>query len=89
MAYIYILECSDGSLYTGWTNDLKKRLKAHNRGTASKYTRARLPVRMVYFEEAESKSAALKREAALKKLSRAQKLSLIEQQGLVPLDRPL
>ena len=89
MAYVYILECSDGSLYTGWTNDLKKRLKAHNSGTASKYTRARLPVRMVYFEEVESKSAALKREATLKKLSRAQKLSLIEQQGLVPPDRPL
>ena len=88
MAYVYILECSDGSLYTGWTNDLEKRLKAHNRGTASKYTRTRLPVRLVYFEEAESKSAALQREAALKKLSRARKLALIEQSLVLP-DRPL
>ena len=77
MAYVYILECSDGSLYTGWTNDLEKRLAAHNHGTASKYTRSRRPVRIVYFEEAESKSAALRREAALKKLSRSKKLDII------------
>ncbi|MBR6223193.1 MAG: GIY-YIG nuclease family protein [Lachnospiraceae bacterium] len=77
MNYTYILECADGSLYTGWTNDLDKRLKAHNEGTASKCTRAKRPVRLVYYEEFETKSEAMKREAAIKKLSRIQKLRLI------------
>ena len=77
MNYTYILECADGSLYTGWTNDLDKRLKAHNEGTASKCTRARRPVKLVYYEKFETKSEAMKREAAIKKLSRDQKLRLI------------
>ena len=70
---VYILRCSDGSLYTGITNDLPKRLKAHTAGRASKYTRSRLPVRLAYSEPQKSKSAALKREAAIKRMSRAEK----------------
>lgn len=79
MAYVYILECGDGTLYTGWTDDVKQRLSKHQQGVASKYTRSRLPVKLVYLEEAESKSAALKREIAIKKLRRCQKLMLIDQ----------
>ena len=74
---VYILHCSDGSLYTGITNDLPKRLKAHATGRASKYTRSRLPVKLVYSEPQRSKSAALKREAAIKGLRRAQKDRLV------------
>ena len=83
--YAYLLKCSDGSLYAGWTNDPERRLKAHNNGTASKYTRSRRPVEMVYLEEFETKSEAMKREAALKMMTREQKLELIkvcEQKGL-------
>ena len=78
MYYIYMLRCRDGSLYTGWTNDLEKRLKAHNSGSASKYTRTRLPAELVYFEEWESKEAAMSREWHIKRLSREEKLKLIE-----------
>ena len=78
MNYVYMLRCRDGSLYTGWTNDLEKRLKAHNSGVASKYTRARLPAELVYFEEWESKEAAMSREWHIKRLSREEKLKLIE-----------
>ena len=74
---VYLLRCSDGSLYTGITNDLPKRLKAHATGKASKYTRSRLPVRLAYSEPQRSKSAALKREAAIKKLPRRMKLTLV------------
>jgi putative endonuclease len=74
---VYLLRCSDGSLYTGITNDFPKRLKAHAAGKASKYTRSRLPVKLVYSEPKRSKSAALKREAAIKKLRRAEKDSLV------------
>lgn len=76
--FTYILRCADGTFYTGWTNDLEKRLKSHNEGTASKYTRARRPVEMVYYEEFETKQAAMQREYALKQLSRAQKAAIIE-----------
>jgi putative endonuclease len=76
-AYVYILECSDGSLYTGWTYDPDKRLKAHNAGTASKCTRSRLPVKLVYTEQAKTRGEALSREAAIKKLDRRGKLELI------------
>ena len=69
MNYVYMLRCRDGSLYTGWTNDLEKRLKAHNSGSASKYTRTRLPAELVYFEEWESKEAAMSREWHIKRLS--------------------
>jgi putative endonuclease len=74
---VYLLRCSDGSLYTGITNDLPKRLKAHAAGRASKYTRSRLPVRLAYSEPQKSKSAALKREAAIKKLRRPEKELLV------------
>jgi putative endonuclease len=74
---VYILECADSTLYTGITNDLERRLDAHARGAASRYTRARLPVRLAYREEHASRSDALKREAALKRLARDDKLALI------------
>ena len=76
---VYILECADGTLYCGWTNDLDSRLKKHNNGLASKYTRSRLPVELVYFEEFESKEEAMSREWHLKQLTRAQKLKLINE----------
>ena len=74
----YILHCSDGSLYTGWTNDLNKRLAAHNAGTASKYTRSRRPVTLVYCETFPSREEAMAREWAIKQLNRTEKLALIE-----------
>jgi putative endonuclease len=74
---VYILRCRDGSLYTGITTDLAKRLRAHAAGKASRYTRSRLPVRPVYGEPQATKSLALKREAAIKALSRPQKLRLV------------
>lgn len=78
--FTYILRCADSSLYTGWTNDLTKRLSSHNKGTGSKYTRARLPVEIAYYEVFDSKELAQKRECAIKKLSRIQKLELIKKQ---------
>lgn len=74
--YVYILQCADGTLYTGITNDLDRRLKAHNAGTASKYTRVRRPVAMVYREEADTKGNALRRELEIKSMSRQQKVDL-------------
>lgn len=74
---VYMLRCADGSLYTGATNDLPRRLRQHQRGTAAAYTRARLPVLLVFGELAASKGAALRREASLKRLTRAEKLLLI------------
>lgn len=75
--YTYILRCADGTLYTGWTNNLEKRLAAHNAGTAAKYTRPRRPVTMVYHEAFTTKEAAMRREWEIKHLTRAQKLQLI------------
>ena len=75
--YVYLLRCSDDTLYTGMTNDPPRRLAVHNAGTGAKYTRARRPCTMVYCEEAESRSAALSREAAVKRLTRPQKLALL------------
>jgi putative endonuclease len=75
---VYILRCADGSLYTGATNDPKRRLAEHAAGDAARYTRSRLPVRLVYEEKARDRAAALRREAALKRLTRAQKLALVE-----------
>ena len=66
MNYVYVLRCSDNSLYTGWTNNLERRIKAHSNGRGAKYTRARLPVELVYFEEFEDKIEAMKREYAIK-----------------------
>ncbi len=77
-AYAYILECADGTLYTGWTNDLEKRLAAHNAGQGAKYTRGRRPVRLIYRETFDSKEEAQAREWAIKHLSRSEKLALIE-----------
>lgn len=74
---VYILRCGDGTLYTGITNDLERRLAAHAGGTASKYTRARLPVELVYKEEAPDRSRATRRETAIKKMSRRSKTTLI------------
>lgn len=76
--FVYILRCADDSLYTGITNDKPRRLKQHNAGKASKYTRSKLPVDMVYTETAEDRSSATKRELKIKSLSRQQKLALID-----------
>ena len=76
-AYTYLLRCADGTLYCGWTNDIEKRLAAHNSGKASKYTRSRLPAELVYLEVFETKQEAMSREAQIKRLSRRQKLALI------------
>jgi putative endonuclease len=76
--YTYILKCADDTLYCGWTNDLEKRLKAHNEGKGAKYTRSRLPVTLAYYEEYETSIEAQKREYQIKKLSRKEKLKLIE-----------
>lgn len=73
-----MLKCADGSYYTGWTNNLEKRLKAHNQGKGSKYTRSRIPVELVYYESFPSKEEAMKREAAIKKLSRSKKELLMK-----------
>ena len=73
----YILRCSDGTLYTGWTNNLEKRLQAHNNGQASKYTRSRRPVTLVYAENCHTRQEAMRREAQIKKLSRKTKEGLI------------
>lgn len=81
MNYTYMLECSDGSLYTGWTNDLEKRLKAHNAGRGAKYTKSRLPVKLVYQEMFETKEEAMRREYAIKQLTREEKLRLIGVRG--------
>lgn len=78
MNVTYILRCSDNTLYTGWTNDIEKRLRAHNEGKGAKYTRARTPVELVYMEIFESKQEAMKREAAIKKMTRREKIKLIE-----------
>ncbi len=78
MNYTYILKCRDGTLYTGWTNNLEKRIAAHNSGKGAKYTRTRKPVRLVYYEIFEEKEEAMKREYAIKHMSRKEKEKLIE-----------
>lgn len=80
MNYTYILKCRDGSLYTGWTTDLKRRLKAHNAGKGAKYTKSRLPVVLAYYETFDTKEEAMKREHAIKRLRRNEKLKLLENQ---------
>jgi len=75
--FVYILRCADGTLYTGITKDVARRTHQHNAGTASRYTRSRRPVKLVYQEPQRSQSLALRREAAIKKLTRRQKLALI------------
>lgn len=78
MNYVYILRCSDNTLYTGWTNNLEKRLKSHNEGKGAKYTKSRLPVQIVYYEEFEDKKEAMKREYEIKQLTREEKLKLVD-----------
>lgn len=73
----YILECCDGSLYTGWTNDIERRLEAHNAGKGAKYTKSRRPVKLVYLEEFETKEEAMRREYWIKRLKREEKMKLI------------
>lgn len=75
---VYVLRCGDGSLYTGWTNDLAARVKAHQEKRGAKYTKSHQPVELVYYEEFDDKSTAMKREAAIKRLPRSEKLKLIE-----------
>lgn len=77
-AFTYILECADGTLYTGWTTDLERRVLEHNAGRGARYTRGRRPVRLVYWEAQPSRRAAQQREAALRRLSRMQKKQLIQ-----------
>ncbi len=88
MNYVYIVKCNDGTLYTGWTTDIDKRIKAHNDGVGAKYTKSRLPVSLMYFEEFSDKSDALKRECAIKKRKREEKIALFDKKfskkGLQP-----
>jgi putative endonuclease len=76
-AFVYLLRCSDGSLYCGWTTDVERRLKEHAAGAASRYTGSRRPVEVVWSRRMPSRSAAMREEARIKRLSRAQKLSLV------------
>jgi putative endonuclease len=78
MACVYLLRCADGSLYCGWTTDLQRRLAAHASGTASRYTRSRLPVELAFVVSVADRPAALREEARIKRLPRAAKLALIE-----------
>jgi putative endonuclease len=76
--YCYIVECTDGTFYTGWTTDPERRIKTHNAGRGAKYTRTRRPVKLVYVEEQPDRSTAMKRERAIKALSREKKMKLIQ-----------
>lgn len=82
MNYTYIVECKDGTFYTGWTNNIEKRVEDHNSGKGAKYTRARRPVALVYYETFETKEAAMSREYAIKHMSRSQKEKLIQNRVL-------
>ena len=75
---VYILLCSDGTLYTGWTNDIENRVKTHNAGKGAKYTKTRLPVKLLHVEYFETKEEAMSREFAIKQLSRAEKIHLVK-----------
>lgn len=76
-AFVYVLRCRDGSLYSGWTSDLDRRLEQHRTGRASRYTRARLPVELAWSRQLASRSEAMREEARIKRLSRADKLALV------------
>ncbi len=76
--YCYIVECADGTYYTGWTVDPEKRVAVHNQGRGARYTRAHGPVKLVYVEELPDRKSAMKREIAIKKMERKRKLKLIE-----------
>ena len=75
--FCYIVECADGTLYTGWTTDPERRVKVHNRGLGARYTKMRRPVRLVYVEEQPDRRTAMKRELAIKRLGRPGKIKLI------------
>ena len=75
--YCYIVECADGTYYTGWTVDLERRVALHNKGRGARYTRMRLPVKLVYVEEQPDRTTAMKRERAIKKMTRERKKKLI------------
>ena len=77
--YCYIVRCVDGTLYTGWTTDLERRVKEHNSGQGGRYTRSRRPVALIYAEELPDRGAAMKREIAIKRLPRNKKLALADQ----------
>lgn len=77
MNYTYILRCGDGSLYTGWTNNLEKRIACHNEGKGAKYTKVRLPVELAYFETFQTKKEAMRREWEIKRMTRKEKIALI------------
>ena len=77
--YCYILECADGTYYTGWTPDPERRVKQHNKGIGARYTKTRRPVKLIYLEEQPDKATALKRELAIKKMKRVQKSKLVEE----------
>lgn len=79
MNYTYMVECSDGTLYTGWTNNIEKRIEIHNEGKGAKYTRSRLPVELKYYETFATKREAMQREYQIKQLSRQDKLKLIKE----------
>lgn len=83
-AFVYILLCADGTLYTGYTVDLKRRLHQHASGNGGRYTRTRAPVRLVYSEKLKSRSEAMKRESSIKRLPRARKLLLIKTSNSIP-----
>lgn len=76
--FTYMVECSDGTLYTGWTTEVKKRVEAHNAGKGAKYTKSRRPVRLVYYEEFKTKQEAMRREYEIKHFSREKKKKMIE-----------
>ena len=78
MNYTYIVECADGSLYCGWTNNLEKRIADHNAGKGAKYTKTRLPVKLAYYEEFDTKEEAMSREWHIKQLRREKKMELID-----------
>lgn len=82
MNYTYIVKCKDGSLYTGWTTDLEKRVACHNLGRGAKYTKARRPVELVYYEVFSTKQEAMQREWEIKHLQRQEKLRLIEKNSI-------
>ena len=79
--YCYILECADGTFYTGWTTDPKRRVSQHNKGIGAKYTNTRRPVKLVYLEPQPNRREAMKRELAIKKMKRMQKRRLVEEQA--------
>ena len=80
MNYTYIVECSDGSFYTGWTNDLERRMKAHNEGRGAKYTKSRRPVKLAYFETFQTKEEAMSRECQIKQMTRKEKEALMKKE---------